>query len=115
MLHKSGTRKQARDSLLVAARCLYSGEHIGHGAGTHRQQAFIGQLQLITIASGVGTSQTPASSARQDAPVVAEDPLLQTKIEFEWRECVVYPDLGPFPYSLSRSTPDHSVGDETVY
>lgn len=39
MLHKSGTRKQARDSLLVAARCR--GEHIGHGAGTHRQQAFI--------------------------------------------------------------------------
>ena len=26
----------------------------------------------------------------------------------------MYPDLGPFPYSLSRSTPDHSVGDETV-
>jgi len=29
-------------------------------------------------------------------------------------EGLVYPDLGPFPYSLSRSTPDHSVGDETV-
>jgi len=44
-----------------------------------QMQALMGQL--TTIASGVGTSQTPASSARQDAPVVAEDPLLQTNMQ----------------------------------
>lgn len=66
MLHKSGTRKQARDSLLVAARCR--GEHIGHGAGTHRQQAFI---QFGSCSSIQGVSG-PHNSARRYARVPSD-------------------------------------------